>query len=305
MVKSKQLPRFRRVAGVRSIDLTSRDRLILRLVHQHRFLRSSHIVAITSGSRQTVLRRLQLLYHHGYLERPRCQIDYYHSGGSREIAYGLGSKGATALKQEGVSVRDDWSEKNRAVKRMFLEHALMVSDFMVAVEASCREKGVKLLTPVDLGWQQPLRWRARLRSGSTLPIVPDRAFTLEHQDRAGQLVRTCFFLEADRGTMPVKRKNLSQTSMYRKFLAYEATWNRGLHQKMFGIGRFRVLTVTTAPKRLITLLDTCASLKSGRGLFLFADSSILRKRQDVFSHDWRNGNGVVERLLENSRTVLC
>jgi hypothetical protein len=27
-----------------------------------------------------VLRRLQLLFHHGYLDRPRAQIDYYRAG---------------------------------------------------------------------------------------------------------------------------------------------------------------------------------------------------------------------------------
>lgn len=36
-----------------------------------------------------MLRRLQRLYHHGYVERPACQIDYYQRGGSRSIAYGL------------------------------------------------------------------------------------------------------------------------------------------------------------------------------------------------------------------------
>jgi hypothetical protein len=45
-----------------------------------------------------VLRRLQRLFQHGYLERPRCQIDYYQSG-SRRIACGLGNKGAAWLKR--------------------------------------------------------------------------------------------------------------------------------------------------------------------------------------------------------------
>jgi hypothetical protein len=35
-----------------------------------------------------------------------------------------------------------------------------------------------------------------------------------------------FFLEADRGTMPVTRWTLSQTSFFRKLLAYEATWTQ-------------------------------------------------------------------------------
>ena len=60
------------------MQLTERDREIIRLVHRHRFLRSSHICSLIPGSPQQLLRRLKLLYHHGFLERPRSQIDYYH-----------------------------------------------------------------------------------------------------------------------------------------------------------------------------------------------------------------------------------
>ena len=72
-----RLPRFRRAPGVPRIELTERDREILQQVHRHRFLRSSHLGQLVPGGRKHLLRRLQLLYHHGYLERPRAQIDYY------------------------------------------------------------------------------------------------------------------------------------------------------------------------------------------------------------------------------------
>jgi hypothetical protein len=156
---------------VRDIDLTARDLVIIRLVHRHRFLRSSHIVALIPGSRQAILRRLQLLFHHSFLERPRCQIDYYYNGGSREIVYGLGSKGGAVLRQEGAAVRSDWSEKNRAVKRIFLEHALMVSDFLVKLEISCREAGVRLLNPSDLRLTTMASW-TNSRGKAIVFLVP-------------------------------------------------------------------------------------------------------------------------------------
>ena len=78
--------------------VTERDRKIIRLVHQNRFLRSSHIVALLEGSSQQMLRRLQLLYHHGFLVRPPAQIEYYRQGGSRHLVYGLGNRGAAILK---------------------------------------------------------------------------------------------------------------------------------------------------------------------------------------------------------------
>jgi hypothetical protein len=147
-----RLPRFNRAPIIATMELTDRDREIIRLVHRHRFLRSDQIVLFLGGSQQQILRRLQLLYHHGYLERPRAQFQYYERGGSRSIAYGLGNKGGVLLKQEfGIAVHpDSWSEKNHAVGRVYLEHALLVSDVMVSLELACRKHGVKLLYEDEL-----------------------------------------------------------------------------------------------------------------------------------------------------------
>jgi hypothetical protein len=74
-------------------------------------------------SPQQLLRRLQSLYHHGYLERPRCQLDSYYRSGSHHIIYGLGKKSFAVLKQElGEDFREaPWGEKNDGVGRIFLE----------------------------------------------------------------------------------------------------------------------------------------------------------------------------------------
>jgi hypothetical protein len=110
-----RLPRFKRVPAVPPMRLTERDRRIIRLIHRHRFLRSPQIVALLGGSTQQLLRRLKLLYHHRYLERPRAQIDRYGEGGSQHIIYGLGNKSRAFLKQElNVDFREaSWGEKNR------------------------------------------------------------------------------------------------------------------------------------------------------------------------------------------------
>src|ERR1017187_6486654 len=107
-----RLPRFQRIASVAPIRLTERDHKIIRLVHRHRFLRSHQIIALIGGSAQQLSRRLQWLFHHGYLERPRAQIQYYERGGSKSIAYGLGNKGGALLREKlGIPVdSDSWSE---------------------------------------------------------------------------------------------------------------------------------------------------------------------------------------------------
>src|SRR5450756_460314 len=120
---ASRLPRFKRASAVPAIKLTERDHEIIRLVERFRFVRSSHICSLIAGSPQQLLRRLKLLYHHGFLERPRAQIDYYNKGGSRHIVYGLGSKGAAVLRRElGPGFAQlRWGEKNRAAGRVFLE----------------------------------------------------------------------------------------------------------------------------------------------------------------------------------------
>jgi hypothetical protein len=233
-----------------------------------------------------------LLYHHGYLERPRCQIDYYHRGGSRSIAYGIGNKGAGLLKRE-LSLpfnRLDWPRKNR-VERYFLEHALLVSDFVVALELACRRRSdIRMLTEDDLtlpdesaAGRNPFRWRVSVPGGLTCTVIPDRVFGLDLANGS----RTWFVLEADRATMPVTRSNLEKSSFRRKMLAYQTTWVQNLHRTFLGWQRFRVLTVTTNPARLATMQKACRALRRGQGLFLFMDSTSLRDQLDIFPLPWQ------------------
>jgi hypothetical protein len=238
-------------------------------------------------------RRLQWLFHHGYLERPRAQLQYYERSGSQTIAYGLGNKGGSLLQLNPAA----WGEKNRVIGRMYLAHALLVSDVMVSLELACRRHGIQLLheDELNLPVEAPLHWRVKLRDGTRLGVIPDRVFALEYADQHGSTQRVYYFLEADRGTMPVVREKLAQTSFYRKLLAYEATWANKIHQRHLGIQRFRVLTVTTSAARVTSLLDACSRLQRGHGLFLFADESVLQR--DLISSVWRCGNGAVMSAL--------
>jgi DNA-binding Lrp family transcriptional regulator len=295
-MESSRLSRFKRSAAVAPIRLTERDRQIIRLVHRHRFLRSTQILALIGGSSQQLLRRLQLLYHHGFLERPRAQLDYYHQGGSRHIVYGLGNQGRALLQKGlGIGFRElSPDDETHPAGRIFLEHALLVAEVMIAIELACRENGIRLLTEHELalafdpsGKHPPFRWRVQVNDRLNLAVVPDRVFALEFKNQKGNANRAVYFLEADRGTMPVIRKNFAQTSFYRKLLAYEATWSQSIHQRRFRFNRFRVLTVTTSVARVKSLVDACSKLERGRGLFLFADQTILEKPGDVFSKVWR------------------
>lgn len=297
-----RLPRFRRAKEqAPNCKIMERDTELMRLVAVHRYLRSGHLVSLAGGSKQQTLRRLQLLFHHGYLERPRCQLDYYQQGGSREVVYGLGSRGAAHLRRTLNLPFDrmDWSGKNRSVGRLFLEHALMVSDFMVALEISCRAHGGVLLRQGDelplpealRGHRDPFRWSVASNGSRRLGVVPDRVFALDSPDALGVMRRVIYLLEADRSTMPVMREKLERSSIHRKMLGYEATWRQRVHESRFGWNRFRVLFVTNSRARIEGMLQACESLNGGHGLFLFANAETLPSSADLLSHPWTATHG--------------
>jgi hypothetical protein len=290
--------------------LTPRDHEILRAVHRHRLLRSTHLIALSDGSRQTTLRRLQLLFHHGYLDRPPMQLDWY-ARGSEPLVYALGNHGAELLEREGEGRRGGirWEAKKRNVSRVFLHHTLAVAEVMVAFEIACRpHEGVRFIPPEEVlagapeatrRLRLPFRWQVEVRQGGKpyrLGVEPDWVFGLEFHGVPENRRRGYFFLEADQGTMPVTRKGLGQTSFLRKLLCYQETWRQGIQRSHLGISNFRVLTVTTSRERVEHLVEVCRSLGGGGSrLFLFADREQLTE-ENVLSLQWQNGLDELVRL---------
>lgn len=293
-----RLPRFSRASDVRSFRVTERDFEILQQINRHRFLRSSHLCQLLNGSPQQLLRRLQLLYHHGYLERPRAQLDYFHRGGSEPIVYGLGNKGAEWLirEQGGDSRGLNWAWKNQSVGRAFLEHAILTSDILVVLELGRRANGQRLLHSDQLDGPKhtkggTVQWKVKLAGGRSIGVVPDAFFAIEPLTSGDPDSRSYFFLEADRGTMPIQRTDPSKTSFFRKLQAYHATWKQGLHQRQLSLPRFRVLTITNSVERLQGMIHACHQLASAHGLFLFAEASAFQS-SNLSDPIWLDGAGV-------------
>jgi len=219
------------------------------------------------------------------------------------MVYGLGSRGATLFEQRrgDDSCKLRWSEKNRSVGRIFLEHALFVSDIMVTLELSCRNSTrMRLVSPEELSNGKraaPFRWKVTIDKRFKLGVIPDRVFAFDVENGSGSRNRVFFFLEADRGTMPVKRRTLSQTSFFRKLLAYEATWSQGHHRSLFGFNRFRVMTVTSSPERMKSLVKACSQLDRGHGLFLFFNRGDFENTADISSKVWVSGKGEASELF--------
>ncbi len=258
-----------------------------------------------------ILRRLQLLFHHGYIDRPAMQLDWY-ARGSEPLVYALGKRGAEVLEAEKtvrrVGIR--WDTKKRNVSRVFLHHTLAVAEIMVAFEVACRSReGVRFIPPEEVlaGAPEstrrlclPFRWQVEVRWGGKpyhLGVEPDKVFGLRFEDAPENRRHAFFFLEADRGTMPVARHGLAQTSFFRKLLAYQETWRQRVHRAHLGIPNFRVLTVTTSSERVEHLVDAYRALPvGGARLFLFTDREALGSG-DILTHEWVNGWREVVRIL--------
>lgn len=276
--KQQRLPRFERDAkAAGSFQFTPRDLEILRHVAGHRFIRSEWIIKLVGGSRQQLLRRLNLLYHHGYLERPRCQLDYYHQGGSKSLVYGLASRGAGRLRRDlnMPFERMDWTTRNKRVGRLFLEHTLMISDFMIWLELQCRADGKRRIASFEElrqsgnfkvpskhpGWRVPMPWRKHFT------LVPDKIIALEDSSGVKGHKRDFYFLEADTGTMPVSRVGFTSSSIQKKLRAYQRTLDSGVAHKLMGKSPFITFFLVTNLHRARHVLEVIKLLKLKRNLF--------------------------------------
>lgn len=295
----RRCPRFQRCADPGPIHLTRRDIAVLQKVHQYRFLRSTHLIQLLTGSPQQLLRRLQALYHHGYLDRPRIQIDYYRAG-SRPIVYGIGRRGIAFLRERGfVPSRVRSSELRGSVSTRFsLCHTLAVADAVIAFEvAASRGNGPGILHHREAG-ARSFQWRVHVPSpppGADLGLVPDWIFALNVGADGNPL---WIFLEVDRGTMPVRAHGLRRSSLHRKIIAYQETWRQGVLRPTFP--RFRVLTLTTSQQRVEHLVDLTRRMAGGNGsrLFLFGLQEDVLRSSDPLSFRFRNGKGEESSLAD-------
>ena len=306
----RRRPRFTRATELPLMQITDRDAEMVRHVAVHRFLRSTQISKLLDAPHKKVIERLSLLYHANYLDRPRAQLEYHvRGGGSEAMVYALGSEGARLLaERNGFNLTySDWTRKNRDTGREFILHSLAVADIAVALTTECRtHNGIKIHHPAQLlaalpehtrQEQRPWSLRVRVQNNGTtrdIGVFPDYVFALYLPDGR----RRPFFVECDRGTMPVMRANLDQTSMLRKFLAYEAVRQQGLHTSRYGWQNFRVLITTTSAERIDTMRSVIAStpaLKSSP-LFLFASHSSVVEA-DILVHPWVDAIGTAHTLI--------
>jgi hypothetical protein len=120
-------------------------------------------------------------------------------------------------------------------------------------------------------------------------ILPDYVFGLRSKDGRERF----YFVEIDRGTMPVTRRDITQSSFARKVLSYADTFERGLGLRRLGMSGFQVLTVTTSQARIQSIQDAIANLSSTS---FSANTFLFKSKSDPqtpfpFHTGWQNTKG--------------
>jgi hypothetical protein len=280
-------------------------------VAQHRLIRSTHIASLVGRSLDRTNDRLHLLFHAGYVDRPRAQLDRFPTSGTAPMVYALADRGARLLcEREGLCCgTGEWSRKNREAGRPFIEHQIEIVNFQVALQRAVAERSdVRLITSEDMiaASRRQLRRRGAsfalhaklLHRGwmREVSVIPDFVFGLQLKNDK----RLNFMVEIDRGMMPVRRSDPDQTSFEKKMRVYLAAHAAKQHERQFGWKNFRVLTITTDQQRVQSMKEALEGLRvphsPGASLFLFATFDDLRA-SDPLAHEWHDGGVRPIRLI--------
>lgn len=286
---------------------------ILFHIYRHRLIDADMLRALLPHrSEQGLGRRLNKLRLAHYIDRPRQQTEKPRTeGGSDPAIYALDYRGAERLRDvHGSSVvTSGWKQKNAEIRGRSIQHTLNTTRFLVdATVAACQHGAVSLIHSDQIPQRgknaglvipnsnqaiySQVDWNGHFgRRGTS----PDSLFALEYSDREDGKNRYYIFLETDQGTETVvpnarklKSKSFfSDSSILKKLVIYAAIFNSQSHKERFRFNRFRVLFVTTTPKRS-TLMQAAyreylvrGSLNVRPDVFLFTDWQTWSKRKNA------------------------
>lgn len=289
------LPIFDRQKGI-VYRFQERDLEILVGLNRYRYLRTGQIKRLVfpdCKSIQSCRRRLKYLFHDGLIGRiqPFVQI----GKGQPDTAYYLEKKGAEALQREMPDEEIRWFRKSGQIKRLFLDHALDVSEFRLNLELSLRDHPVVELVRfvADFEMKEHIgravgKHRYKLYTEVTHPsnrqnyvVYPDGMFILRGKGDYAKFQRL-YFVEIDRGTMSMDR-------IRDKVIGYHLYHQLGItretrcqsYKKYGKFEKFRVLLVTASEKRVMNIRRALVGL-SGEELVWVGQKANYQNHLDDF-----------------------
>jgi hypothetical protein len=268
--------------------ITPRHLEILRLLNRYRFLDAKHIYALLGSSNTNVRGALADLFHeHGLLNRLPQRAFMRDPLYDPEI-YELSDEGIALVSQRARHIEPaTWLKQGRYGAKSLAAHNLTICHAVASVEAAATVAGIRFITCSEVLTRAPKETQdARQpfaipvsishlfpngkvqRSDSS--IIPDALFGLQYPNGSFR----CFALEIDRGTMPLTRSTLDETSYLRKLLQYREVISRGVYKTHFGMTAtpMLLLTITTNARHLDgikVLLQSLAGENHWKRAFLF------------------------------------
>lgn len=271
-----------RSVGVR-VTLQPRDFELLELFLSFRLATTATLFPLLTDHfpRPFVLwRRLNRLFHAGYLARPSAQqLRVFAKRGGPLHVYALGNRGAAELRAHGFPVSDtDFDQKAAAMKSLTFDHALLTTHAVAVLLAALRRHpSLTVRRVLPDGAFRTAVVASLGRRDVRLPINPDSVLVVDEQEPPQT---TALVIEADRDTMPGERTALTQSAFFKKALAYYTYWQEKARLRTeLEADDFVVLTIAETPQRLEALCAIARQVdpqKRGTGIFWFTTVDALR-----------------------------
>ena len=287
---------------------------------EYRWLHSHHLVDFSGRNKTAVYRRLNRLYHAGYIDRIKNPTNYYPGPGSEPYYLALDNEGARILEvTRGIPYRDrrpaiknlktpPSREETRRRRVYNLTHDMLIPSTVTAFIRATRGSSTEviqrraIIEKLSLSRDQdtkPFSWVVPVTHNHIADVVgvsPDTVLALHYTELAEGRNRAYLFPEIDTGSEDVYNNDLSVSSIYRKFLAYCGTYEHGLNEKYFAIRSFRVPFLIPDEKRLQEIVRMVErhgvrQLKSfSPRMYIFNYHSVLAPAMDILT-GWVDLNG--------------
>jgi hypothetical protein len=238
-----RLPKKKRAKKPPAFRITDRDVELVRALSKYRYLLIDQIDwMFPDSSKDKLTRRLNLIFHHGYLNREKL------AEVGNQYIYGMREKGAHLLAEHDGVTRDKivWKRHQNQVKAAHIRHLLDVNSVVIAFEVglaeSVRNREIEqYLVRAGSPKSDTLSVILRDRDGArkTAAVVPDGILGIKFN--TGEI--GIFFIEVERGTIPPKRWE-NKIAIYREYARSE-----DLIEK-FRTKWFIVLTITSTEQKL-------------------------------------------------------
>lgn len=274
-------PVTRRDGAVHAVYPTERDIEIFKLLTRFRYLPADYIRAFVGGNDKALSHRLNLLCRKPnlYLARP-IQQRQRAAANYRPLIYELDDRGIRVLRERGLAV------PQKSQRRNFI-HELMISQIAASIELGTLENPAVRL--ISLGEILAKENTPQTLRDAAIPSAISVSYPFRGEMRTEQIIadaqpfglertvdgkRSYLFFpgfEADCGTEPIDAADADRASIARKFCAYLALVEQGLHRIRFGFPNFLVPFITTSTARMESMMTLVERLTAGQGskIFLF------------------------------------